>query len=287
MSTPQKLSVLNACSVDDVEVQPYHHIVCDQLYPSSFYDRLSQTFPEPEFFLKHLPAPKSNQAVRIPASSVIGNDTFSAEWREFFQYHTSDAFWRDIVTVFGEGLRETYPDLENRIGKPMHEWRTRLRGTAENAELDMDLLFVINTPVKQESSVRPAHVDGRKKIFSGLFYMKQEHDPTPGGDLSLYEFKKQHGGFGGHYANLNDLNETATVPYGANKFIGFINSQASIHGVTPRPQTEWTRRYINFVVEMPFEVFKLPKLPVHQQWMSWLERRMAHKAPGVDIQLNG
>ena len=285
MSSSNKISVLGSSSPDDVRVDPYAYIVCESVFPTELYDRLAETFPSTEFFLKHLPEVKSNQAVRIPASYVIGSEDFSPEWREFFSYHTSDAFWQDIVRVFGDNMRATYPQLESQVGRPMEEWRTKLRGSDGNAELHTDLLFVINTAVKTPSSVRPAHVDSRNKIFSGLFYMKQAGDPTPGGDLVIYRFKDGRSGFGGHYANLEDLDETDVVGYGANKFIGFINSQDSIHGVTPRPETEWARRYINFVVETPFEAFQIPKLPLFQQWKSWLERRK-NKSPGVDLKLD-
>ena len=116
--------------------------------------------------------------------------------------------------------------------------------------------------------------------------MKQKDDPTPGGDLALYSFKTGRGRFGGHYANLDHLNEEARISYRSNRFIGFVNSQLSIHGVTPRPKTEWTRRYINFVAELPFDAFTVPKLPLHQRWKSALTRRMARKLPGVTLSLD-
>lgn len=166
----------------------------------------------------------------------------------------------------------------------MEEWRVTRRGESTEAELSLDLLFVINTPVAKQSSVRPAHVDRKNKIDSGLFYMKQPDDPTPGGDLSLYRFKPGRDGFGGHYADLPDVNEFATIPYGANKFVAFINPARAIHGVTPRPVTDWTRRYINFVAETPVDAFALTPPPLLRRVSAGLKRRRT-KSSGVDLRL--
>lgn len=281
---PQKHvdSVLGLCSKADVKNQPYAHIVADAPFEPALYDRLSESFPPTDWFLGGLDTVKSNQAVRIPASHVIGNEKFSPEWQDFFRYHTSQDFWDDIVRVFGDSLRATYPDLESRAGLPFEDWRVKLRDESGAAQVNLDLLFVINTAVERSSSVRPAHVDDERKIFSGLFYMKPEDDPTSGGDLALYRTLNQVTRFGGHYVEPTEIEQTDLIEYSANRFIGFVNSDRSIHGVTPRPVTQRIRRYINFVVETPFKVFQLAKLPLHRKLMLKLRHR-SHKSSGVTL----
>ena len=275
-------SVLGLCGKADVKEQPYAHIIADTPYEPALYDRLAESFPPIDWFLGGLDAVKSNQAVRIPASLVIGNEKFSPEWREFFRYHTSQDFWGDIVRVFGASLRATYPDLEARAGLPFEDWRVKLRGESGEAQINLDLLFVINTPVERSSSVRTAHVDDETKIFSGLFYMKPEDDPTPGGDLALYRTLNQVTRFGGHYVEPAEIEQADLIEYSANRFVGFVNSARSIHGVTPRPVTPNIRRYINFVVETPFAAFQLPKLPFHRKWMLKFRHRRL-KSAGVTL----
>lgn len=284
MSSTMNWSTLGNCTPDDVNQNPYSHIIRESVYPENVYDRLSQTFPADEMFLNNVTEVQNNQAIRIGAADVIGNDQFSADWQQFFSYHTSSEFWRDIVSVFGDSMRAKYPDLEKKIGRPMHEWTTKRRDESGDAEVSLDLLFVINSAVTTAGSVRPAHVDRRNKIFTGLFYMKQAQDPTPGGDLVMYRFKKGYSGFTGVYAHLDHLEEINRASYGSNTFIGFVNSDDSIHGVTPRPETKWIRRYINFVAELPFDAFELPKLPVHQRLKGWMSRRKI-KVRGVDVEL--
>ena len=274
-------SVLGPCRQEDLRREPYAYAVVDDPFSSEIYGRLAASFPPLERFTEGLEEVHSNQAIRIPASQVIGNDGFSPEWQEFFRHHTSTAFWQEIVALFGEELRATYPDLEARVGRRFEDWRTKLRETEGEAELDVDLLFVINTPVDKPSSVRPPHVDNERKLFSGLFYMRPEGDPTPGGDLAVYRPRGKSLKFGGHYVEDRAIEQAELITYRANRFIGFVNSGRSVHGVTPRPQTERVRRYINFVFELPFPIFKLEKLPWHRKQIFRMTRR--DKAAGVTL----
>lgn len=277
-------SVLGSAQDADVRSDPYPSIARDDVLGADLYRKLDETFPSDETFFSNMEKIKNNQAVRIAAQDVIDNPAMSPEWRAFFTWHTSAGFWKDIVRVFGASIRAEFPSLEERFGRPIDQWTVKRRGEPGEADIALDLLFVINTPVTTESSVRPAHVDRKNKIFSGLYYMKQQGDPTPGGDLSLYRFRTGHSGFGGHYARLSDLDEIVTEPYGANKFIGFVNSGRAIHGVTPRPITSWTRRYINFVVETPFDAFELQPLPLASRLIEGWKRRRT-KSSGVDLRL--
>lgn len=281
MSKSKTFSVLANRSAEDVHRDPFAYTVVDGVFGDALYQRLADSFPPVESFVEGLDEVKNNQAVRIPAAQVLGNPQFSEEWREFFSYHTSQAFWGDIVRVFGDRLRATYPDLEARIGRPLEAWRTKRRGEDGAAEVDLDLLFVINTPVEKESSVRPPHVDNERKIFSGLFYMRPDGDETPGGDLAIYRARRGNLKFGGHYVENRAIEQTDLIGYAANRFIGFVNGAESVHGVTPRPKTDRVRRYINFVAELPFPIFALEKLPWHRKKLFRLTRK--DKAAGVTL----
>ena len=274
-----KTTLLAGQSSDQVMREPYAHLVNDAALDQKFYDKLAATFPDPERFVKGLKTVGNNQAVRIPARDIIGNPEFSAEWQEFFRYHTSQDFWNDIVRVFGDAIRSTHPQLEALAGKPLVDWRVKIRGTDAKGDVELDALFVVNTPVKKMSSVRPAHVDAEDEIFAGLLYMKPDDDRTGGGNLSMYKFKSAPA-FGGHYAPLSAVTEERTVNYAANRYVAFVNSPHSIHGVTPRPPTEAYRRYINMVALTPFKAFKLPAMPLLDQFKFWLERRRT-KSHGV------
>jgi hypothetical protein len=266
------VSLFANLTVRDVAREPFAHLVSDPALPAQIYDRLAPAFPTLRRFINGVSAFENNQAIRIPAKDIFDNPEFAPEWRNFFRYHTSQEFWHDIVRVMGPALRECHPDLERKIGKPFPDWKVVCRGTGELGDVALDALFVINTPVKRLSSVRPAHVDSETEIWAGLLYMRPQDDKTEGGDLALYSFNSNPG-FGGHYAPPSAVDEKKRIAYRANRLVSFVNSPASIHGVTPRPPTHHYRRYINLVATVPFEVFRLPTMPPFSQLRFWLERR--------------
>lgn len=273
-------SVLQGLSKEGIQTKPFAHLVRDRVFGEGIYKRLAATFPPPQRFVNGLKDIVSNQAVRIPAGDVVGNPEFDPLWQEFFAYHTSREFWLEIVKLMGKDIRAAHPNLEKMIGKKLEDFVVTRRGSAEKGDVMLDALFVVNTPVTKESSVRPAHVDSEDEIFAGLFYMRAEDDTTPGGDLSLYHFKGRPQ-FGKHYAELSDVIEDKVVPYGPNRFTAFVNSPASVHGVTPRPPTSDFRRYINIIATVGQDVFELPKLPLHRRLAFWLSRRLKNKPRGM------
>lgn len=272
-------TLLEGVASNQVKTQPYAHLVADNVLPKAFYNKLAADFPKPERFTKGLEKVDSNQAIRIRAIDIMYNPEFSAEWREFFRYHTSQDFWADIVRVFGEQIRKAHPNLEQRAGKKLKDWVAKVRGADGPADIILDAQFVVNTPVTRMSSVRPAHVDDEDEIWAGLLYMRPDGDTSQGGNLDIYKFKGKPA-FGGHYAPLSNVTVENSVAYAANRFASFVNSPDSIHGVTPRPPTSAYRRYINFIALTPFKAFTLPAMPLHKQFTFWLERRKM-KSHGV------
>jgi hypothetical protein len=272
------ISVFSKLDSRDVNTSPYAHLVRDGALDQAIYERLARDFPPPERFVGDM-QPGNNQAIRIPAKDIVGNSEFSPEWQEFFRFHTSQDFWKDIVRVMGDAIRKAHPALEARMGKPLEQWTVKRRGTDQTGDIIMDALFVVNTPVRTMGSVRPAHVDNEDEIWAGLLYMRPDDDPTTGGDLAIYHFKSRPA-FGGHYAPLSAVHEDKVVSYQANRLVSFVNSELSIHGVTPRPITDRYRRYINMVALLPFKGFTLPKMSPLGQVKFWMERRKT-KSHGV------
>lgn len=256
----------------DVMTAPYAHVARDNVLERALYDQLAASFPPLERFTRSVGQVQSNQAIRIRAVDIRDNTEFPAEWREFFRYHTSQDFWLDIVRVFGAEIRKAHPSLEAKAGKPLEQWTVTTRGDCKTGDIILDAQFVVNTPVTRMSSVRPAHVDDEDEIWAGLLYMRTDGDTSTGGNLDIYKFKGKPA-FGGHYAPLSEVTVENSVAYAANRFASFVNSEASIHGVTPRLPTPAYRRYINLIALTPTKAFELPKMPLLRQLKFWYERR--------------
>jgi len=162
---PRLLSHLQPGDILDV---PYAHYTSANMVPAEVYAALEADFPRLDTILNGRAA-GSNQAVRMTVKQVLNDRRISPLWREFFEYHTSGEYWRDVVRLFGEDFRREFPDLEARVGRHYEDWRVVPRGFAGDADIHLDCQFVMNTPVTEVGSVKTAHVDLCDKIFSALF----------------------------------------------------------------------------------------------------------------------
>ena len=199
------------------------------------------------------------------------NDDFpiDREWQEFMGHHYSNDFVRQVIRYLGDGIRQSYQDLEQRLGKSLDELTVQPRHTKDQgADLWIDVQFAVNTPVRNLSRVRGRHVDDPKKLFAGLFYMRAPEDDSIGGDLEICRWQEtpqfkndfvlgeqvQNTHIQDHQVDLVDV-----VKYRANTLLLFINTPYAVHGVTERQPTQHFRRYINMIAEFREPLYDFKK----------------------------
>jgi hypothetical protein len=248
---------------EDIFDTPYAHFTRSNVVPAEVYAALEADFPSLDMILNGRPA-GSNQAVRMTVKQVLNDRRISPLWREFFEYHTSGEYWRDVVRLFGDRFRRAFPNLEERMGRRYEDWRVVPRGFAGEADIHLDCQFVMNTPVTEVGSVKTAHVDLCDKIFSALFYFRQDGDSTPGGDFEVYRWRRSPR-FIKHRSMDRDVEMVKIVKYEANAYACFLNSEQAVHGVSPRGITNIPRRYINFIAELPMKAFEPKQLTAWQK----------------------
>jgi hypothetical protein len=248
---------------EDVIDDPYAHFTRRNVVPAETYAALEAQFPSLDMILGGRAA-ASNQAVRMTVKQVLNDRRISPLWREFVEYHTSGDYWRDVVRLFGDRFRRAFPNLEERVGRRYEDWRVVPRGFAGEADLHLDCQFVMNTPVTEVSSVKTAHVDLCDKIFSALFYFREPGDTTPGGDFEVYRWRRSPR-FVKHRSLNRDVEMVKIVPYEANAYACFLNSEQAVHGVSPRGITHVPRRYINFIADLPMKAFEPKQLNAWQR----------------------
>lgn len=262
------LCVLSGARSEDVVSEPFSHLIRTDVFPGEEYEKLAAEFPSMELILGGRSDLGSNYAARMPASKALSHPDITPRWKEFIRHHTSSEHWRDIVKVFGTDLRRIFPSLEERIGKEMENWSACPRDVPGEADIRLDCQFVINTPVREAVSVRPAHIDKRTTIYSGLFYMRDPKDSSTGGDLELFGWKRTPRFLKTRACIPSDIELRYQVGYKANCYASFINSPASVHGVSKRGMSALPRRYINFIVEVPVPAFSYKKIgPLGHAWM--------------------
>jgi hypothetical protein len=243
----------------DIVTEPYAHYTQSDVVPAPLYQELAAEFPTLATIVNERSDIGSNEAVRMTVKQVLGDRRISPLWREFFEYHTSADYWRNVTRLFAQHFRREFPELEERVGRAYEDWRVVPRGYAGDADVRLDCQFVMNTPVKRKSSVKTAHVDLCDKIFSALFYMRDPRDTSQGGDLDIYDWRREPR-FVKHRALNRDVEVVKTVPYRANSYLCFVNSPEAVHGVSPRDTTDVPRRYINFIAELPVKAFEPKQL---------------------------
>jgi hypothetical protein len=254
--TPKMLSNVE---LRDVVREPYAHYSQANVVAKPLYEELAAGFPTLDMIVNGRADVGSNEAVRMTVKQVLADRRISPLWREFFEYHTSAEYWRDVTRLFAAHFRREFPGLEERVGRAYEDWRVVPRGFAGEAEVRLDCQFVMNTPVVKKSTVKTPHVDLCDKIFSALFYMRDPEDHSAGGNLDIYDWRREPR-FVKHRTLNRDVELVKTVPYTANSYMCFVNSAEAVHGVSPRGLTPVPRRYINFIAELPVKAFEPKQL---------------------------
>jgi hypothetical protein len=259
----ERLSILQNFRSSLVVRDPFPHFVIDNALPGDVYEALDRQYPSPELIFanqsRNRPEKQmlSNRRYDISAATVHANPALDLGlWRDFVLYHSSQDFLDEILDKLGEfiALRHDWllPKLLEKApgGKPRAGVR-RHNDSAAACEVALDCQVGMNSPVKEPSAVKGLHLDDGVELFAGLFYVRDKHDDTPGGDLQIYRWTTAAPSF---HEKRNVRPEHAelvgSVPYGANRFALLLNDIDAIHGVSPRPITVHPRRLVNIIAEV-------------------------------------
>ena len=242
------ISVLQNADRGQFRLAPFPHFVLQGALPRHLYQELDKTRPPIE-------AKGSNIRKDIHAAQALLRTDLPSVWRWFIEFHTSQAFWGEVLTIFGPTIRYTYPFLE--WDKPLRQYTTGVR-FRDQADVFMECQPGINTPVERPSRVRGPHLDNPVELVAGMLYMKASDEPQ-GGDLEVCQTVRAPQFYGKAEIYDKCVETVGVVPYRANTLVMFMNSPVSIHSVTERPVTTTTRKLVNFAMELPFPLFEVPK----------------------------
>jgi hypothetical protein len=249
-------SILTRITQSDIQTEPFPHVHVTDALEEKYYRDLADAYPSLEQ-VSGKSSLENNTACLLSARDVVDNPLIPEIWREFFAYHTSAAFFHEIVNFWQPFIDREYPDLAERIGKPVSALSTAVRHrskekTTANLKADMmlDCQFGMNSPVTHMGSVRGPHIDKPYKLYAALVYFRHPNDQFTGGDLDLYRANKPNYPVDARL-NVDERYVTVvkTIPYRANTLIMWLNTSRSLHGVSPRPPTDVPRRYVNILGE--------------------------------------
>jgi len=242
-------SILNKVSKADIVSHPFPHIVIHNALSDDLYRKLEAEYPSTDL-LTLGQEKKNNARYQISAHEGIAHPQINELWQEFTTYHVSQAFYQEVIALFGSHIRKLYPWLEKKLGKSLEEFSVGVRWRDRNADVVLDCQPGINTPVTLPSRVRGPHVDNPVELYAGLLYLKDKDD-NAGGDLEIFQVKDPNFLFHGK-AEIEDryVEKIKTIQYAENTFVLFINSLHSIHGVSIRLKTNYPRRLVNIIGEL-------------------------------------
>lgn len=260
----QNLSILsNACRAD-VRTDPYPHVVIRNALDPEIYAQLEKEFPDPSVVLNN--RGKKDTWYDYPACLALNNPAITPLWKAFLDYHTSEAFYRDLIKLLGDAINRAHPDLERRYGKPLAEFSTSMRQlkAAQNpinhaTDMSLECQFYVNYTA-QARTVRGPHVDRPTELYAALLYFRDPADDSSGSDLDICAARDPRQIYPGERQikvdhlpmELDDekVDIVNTASYQANTLVLFINSEKSIHAVSPRTATPVARRHINFTADL-------------------------------------
>jgi hypothetical protein len=257
-------SLINAIQNAPVQAYPFPHIEIENALPTEAYATLAAGYPDLQTFVEGKPY-QENFRYNLFASQLISGP-FPDSVREFAQQHSSYAFYATILNKF----KDYYTAIlgEDKFRELLNPERVglRKRNTFYEADVLLDSTFAINTPNETgQTTVRGPHIDKLFKLYAGLYYLRKPEDTSRGGDLILYRYKNRRYAIsendasstcGGARMEIDrqDVEESKTVPYTANKLILYPNSIEAVHGVSVRSRAEVERRLITFVADYKTDI---------------------------------
>jgi len=268
-----KLNILQNFNKNNYFTHPYPHFFINKCFPDKIYNQLSNDYKliinylSKNYDFKTL----NNTRLQINSENFLKEDFFKKTiWYEFIKYHTSKEFLQDLVLIFEKDLENYYPEIYKAFNNFYNEKNyLKIRNNDNKSHrFVIDCQPGINTPVIEKSNVRGPHVDNPVEIFGGLFYLRDENDNSKGGDLDIYDAENNKIYFEGkaEVKNISKLKKVKMYKYDKNQCIFFLNSLKTIHGVTERSETKFTRNLTNFVIETYFynKLFNLKRSSIKE-----------------------
>lgn len=246
-------SVLQNCK--GVEEFPFPHVNIPNALSQDFYQKLYDVIPDWE------DVARSNRRRLTGDNRRMNHYTeqmqhYSEYWRDFIDYHVSNEFYQEFLHWFAPYIREYLPDVEQKFGRLEDIPVKEKLGKDKSAwsPLGSHLLLGMYTPNRTKPTIaRDTHLDKTDHLTSGLLYMADPKD-TGGGALELFECDGQptHGAMlpeadyivKGKNVQFPKMESAVEVPYEANRFVLFLQTNKSVHRVGIRERTKHSRQFV-------------------------------------------
>ena len=224
------LSLLNNFKSENLSVHPFPAIIINNALPSRDIENLQKEIRIADKTINSMDKHQSRFAFTLEDSKINHLESI----QRFIELHSSPKFLSNIFEIFSPYLNDHLPNLQK----------------SYNENWSQPAYLIKNPPAKKISySPRLAHLDNLKDIFAFLFYIRLPEDNTKGGALQLFKYKDRFRGFDrtqikdNNYIPNKDIELSTEIPYANNTFVCFLDGIRTVHGVTPRETSSFSRFY--------------------------------------------
>ena len=88
---------------------PYPHVCVEDALPEKIYNELEETFPE-ELVCSTQPH-DGGITYRYKANPALIDRKIPQIWQDFFDYHTSEDYFKEVISLFEPSIEKHYPHL--------------------------------------------------------------------------------------------------------------------------------------------------------------------------------
>jgi hypothetical protein len=246
-------TVLDKATRADIREEPFPHLVIHPALDEDLYERLAAGFPGPEM----MTSLASEGRFVYRARDILGDARLDPLWHAFTSHHVSGAFYRQVVALFGDHIRNLHPDLEDRLGNSLEQLRPGIRFGEASRDVSLEAQCFCTESRSGPTRIIGPHLDRPVALYAGLYYFRADGDESTGGDLELYQFKPGLCAYDAGTRQIPDhrVEVVTRIGYQKNTMVLFPHSKHSIHGVTTRSASDFARRHVNFVGELEIDVY--------------------------------
>lgn len=217
-----------------VRTYPFTHIYVEDIFPSEFYEEISNQFPDISQMkslvqVGNAPIGTYDNRFVLPLKTETLSELPFAQlmfWSQLAQGFAHESWIKILLDKFHSDIRRRFTD---------HYHHTAFYS---RAELISDA---------SDYAIGP-HTDHPRRILTLLFYLPNSAEQAHLG-TSLYRPKDPQMTCEGlkHHTGEH-FNKVFTAPFLPNSVFGFVKSDRSFHGVEPIGKQEMPRRLLNYTL---------------------------------------
>ncbi len=246
MFVEAKKHSLERIAATPVVVQPFAHMVVENIFPDAFYAELRRRLLPTQAYRQLASTgrvsksynPARHVLMSDDLDQVVGDPEARDFWKSLFATYCDDAFTNLWLKCF-----------EPQIIERMRSGDVPFPRTDSPVNLRREMILMRDGAGYE----LPPHTDSPSKVVSVLFYLPED-DTHPETGTALYQPKAAHFSHpGGPYLDWDDFDRVKTLPFQRNTLVAFPKTSTCFHGVEPVKDPDLRRDILLFDIRFALD----------------------------------